>query len=305
MAVDYAKVLTALQNTFMVIGRGPGSADDFKKKTNLSVIQGGLDAFLQTAPDLPYAAIVAVSVESLANVVRSLLEYGVPRILTEKPGGLDRQEIIDITALAKSKGARVQIAYNRRFYAATLHALRLIAEDGGVQSMHFEFTEWDHVVRGLQTAPGVKEAWFLANSTHVVDLAFFLGGTPTEMQSFTSGGLDWHPNASVFAGAGRTEHGVLFSYQANWGAPGRWGLEVLTSNYRMIFRPMETLQILRKGSVNIEPVIIDDHLDKEFKPGLYEQVNRFLTEKNGGLCTLDEQLSRWNLYCRMAGYPCP
>jgi len=304
MAVDYAKVLTALQTPFIVIGRGPDSAQAFTEKTSLPVIQGGLDAYVQTSPELPNAAIIAVGVESLANAVRSLLAIGVKSILTEKPGGLTQREVSEISALAEVKKAKVLIAYNRRFYAATLHALDLIIKDGGVQSMHFEFTEWDHVIRDMHIAACVRDAWFIVNSTHVVDLAFFLGGTPIEIQAFTSGRLDWHSSASIFAGAGRTDRGVLFSYQANWSAPGRWGLEVLTAHYRMIFRPMETLQIMRKGSINIEPVAIDDHLDKKFKPGLYMQVCRFLTNQTIGFCTLDEQLSRWDVYCRMAGYPC-
>jgi predicted dehydrogenase len=303
MAIDYAKVLTALQVPFLVIGRGAASAQAFTEKTGLLVIQGGLDAFLQTAPETPSAAIVAIGVESLAKEVRGLLANNVPRILVEKPGALIRSEIVDLLALADSKKAQVRIAYNRRFYSSTLRALELIAEDGGVQSMHFEFTEWDHAVRGVQTAPGVKEAWFIANSTHVVDLAFFLGGVPTEMQTFTSGGLDWHPNASVFAGAGRTDRGALFSYQANWGAPGRWGVEVITSNYRLIFRPMEALQIMRKASVKIEPVEIDDSLDKTFKPGLYVQVQRFLADQLADFCTLDDQIAHWDVYSSMAGYP--
>lgn len=302
MAVDYAKVLAALQVPFLVIGRGSASAQVFTEKTGVPVIQGGLAAFLRTKPETPRAAIVAIGVESLAKEVQGLLANNVPRILVEKPGALTRREIVDLLTLANSNKAQVRVAYNRRFYAASMRALELIAEDGGVQSMHFEFTEWDHAVRSVQTAPGVKEAWFIANSTHVVDLAFFLGGVPIEMTSFTSGGLDWHPNASVFAGAGRTDRGALFSYQANWGAPGRWGVEVITSNYRLIFRPMETLQIMRKASVKIESVAIDDSLDKTFKPGLHVQVQRFLDDQLSDFCTLDDQLSHWDVYARMAGY---
>ena len=57
----------------------------------------------------------------------------------------------------------------------------------------------------------------------------------------------------------------LFSYQANWNAPGRWGIEILTSQHRLYLRPMEKLQIQNTGSVDISEVEIDDQLDKEFK----------------------------------------
>ena len=40
----------------------------------------------------------------------------------------------------------------------------IIAEDNGVTSFNFEFTEWSHEIEKLEKAPGVKENWFLANS---------------------------------------------------------------------------------------------------------------------------------------------
>jgi len=303
MAVDYAKVLSSLGVTTTVIGRGSESAKIFTEKVELPVVVGGLDAYIQTKPEIPSSAIVAVGVEALASTLRSLLDYGVLHILVEKPGVLTKDELVKMTTLAKANSARVQIAYNRRFYASTLRALELIEEDGSVESMHFEFTEWGHEIRDLKKAEGVKDSWFLANSTHVVDLAFYLGGAPSEINTFTSGSLDWHPSSAVFAGAGRTHTGAVFSYQANWDAPGRWGVEVITSNHRIIFRPMESLQIMRKGSVKIEPVELDDRLDREFKPGLFEQTRRFLGDERQGSCTLEDQLILWDTYCRIAGYP--
>ena len=302
MAVDYAKVLKALAVPVLVIGRGSTSAQTFSEKAGFPAYSGGLETFLADAPQVPDAAIVAVGVEGLAATTLRLLEYGVRRILVEKPGALNDLEIRELAAVATAQSAEVLIAYNRRMYASTLHAQRMIEEDGGVQSMHFEFTEWGHVIEGLHKADGVKPAWLLGNSTHVIDLAFYLGGTPVDMHCYTSGGLDWHPSSAVFAGAGRTDRGVLFSYQANWGAPGRWSVEVLTANYRLVFRPMESLQIIKKGSVTVEPVPLNDQMDKAFKPGLYEQVNRFIQRRADGLCTLEEQLVHWPLYTRIAGY---
>lgn len=302
MAVDYAKVLKSLATPTLIIGRGNASAKTFTEKTGLPAYIGGLETFLTDNPQLPESAIVAVGMENLATTTLRLLEFGVRRILVEKPGAMHSGEIREIAEAATVRSAEVWIAYNRRMYASTLHAQRLIEEDGGVQSMHFEFTEWGHVIEGLHKADGIKPAWLLANSTHVIDLAFYLGGSPIDMHCYTSGGLTWHPSSAVFAGAGRTDRGVLFSYQANWGAPGRWSVEVLTANYRFVFRPMESLQIIRKGSVVVEPVPLNDQMDKDFKPGLYEQVSRFIQRRPDGLCTLDEQLRHWPLYTQIAGY---
>ena len=41
---------------------------------------------------------------------------------------------------------------------------------------------------------------------------------------------------------------------------------------------MEQLFIQKIGSVEVEPVEIDDAIDKDYKPGLYEQVRVFLED---------------------------
>jgi predicted dehydrogenase len=302
MAVDYHKVLRDLGATTTVIGRGEASARRFETQTGQPVVAGGLEAHLAAMPSLPDAAIVATGVEALAPTARRLVAAGVRRLLLEKPGALTRSELDALASQAGAAGAEIVIAYNRRMYASTLAAQRMIEEDGGVRSVHFEFTEWSHVIEGLPKAPGVKEAWLLGNSTHVIDLAFHLSGAPVDLSTFTAGSLPWHPAAAAFSGAGRTEQGALFSYCANWDAPGRWSVEVLTRERRLIFRPMESLQVMRRGSVAIEPVPLDDAGDKAFKPGLHEQVCRFLRGRRDGLCSLAEQVRCWPLYERIAGY---
>ena len=104
------------------------------------------------------------------------MDYGVKNVLTEKPAGMNKVEIERICQVAEKNDARVYVAYNRRFYSSTAKAMEIICEDGGVKSFNFEFTEWSHVIAHLSTSPKVKNEWFLANSTHVVDLAFFFGG---------------------------------------------------------------------------------------------------------------------------------
>ena len=40
--------------------------------------------------------------------------------------------------------------------------------------------------------------------------------------------------AALVAGAGVTENGALFSYHANWEAPGRWSVEIMTKKRRLM-----------------------------------------------------------------------
>lgn len=301
MAQDYAKVLKSLGAGFSVIGRSAASAERFEAATGLPARQGGLSEALRTL-GAPKQAIVAVGVEQLANTAMELIRAGTRRLLVEKPGGLDTAEVSALVQAAAMHGADVWIAYNRRFYASTDMARRLIEEDGGATSCAFEFTEWSHVIAPLVKAPGVKEAWFLANSTHVVDLAFHLCGFPVDWKAWHGGSLNWHPSSARFCGAGVTQRGVFFSYQADWEAPGRWGLEVLTRKRRLVLRPMEQLQVIPLGSVKADAVDLDDRPDKEFKPGLFKQTKAFLDGDNRLACLVGEQLQHCAAYDWMAGY---
>lgn len=302
MALEYAKVLKAKGMEFAVIGRGEQSASAFEEKSGHPVLRGGLESVLQKQPSAPTAAIVAVDVEFLRPVCEELLDHGVQHVLLEKPGGVTAADIAALADRADQCGAYVALAYNRRFYASVLAAKGMIAEDGGVKTFSFEFTEWSHEIEGLPQPAAVKENWFLANSSHVVDLAFFLGGEPAEIAAFTNGSMSWHPSASAFAGAGRSKTGALFSYQANWDAPGRWGVEALTCIRRFILRPMEKLQVQKLRSVAIEPVEIDDTLDRQFKPGFALQVAAFLRRDRTDLCTIRQQSDRLKTFKRIAGY---
>lgn len=302
MAVEYAKVLRAKNITPITVGRSEASVQKYQAESGFPAFAGGIDAWLeQNQGNLPKHAIVAVGERSVGITTLALLAAGVQSILVEKPGGFAAEDIRAVGVLAREKSAKVAIGYNRRFYAAVAAAKKIIAEDGGVASFNFEFTEWGHVISGLVKEEGVKEQWFLSNSTHVIDLAFHLGGKPMQLAPFTAGGVDWHPSASIFSGAGKTTTGALFSYQANWTAPGRWSIEMLTSKHRLIFRPMEKLQIQNIGSVAVDVVDIDDEFDQQYKPGLYKQVEAFLAGDNTILPTIEDQVDMLDIYLKIRG----
>lgn len=303
MGIEYAKVLNALNLNYTAVGRGELSAKKFETETGHKVLIGGLDKFLATKPAIPDAAIVAVGIEALTETAMKLLKYGVLNILQEKPGVGYPSEIDSFVDLVIEKKANVLLAYNRRFYSSVIKAKEIILEDGGVSSFNFEFTEWSHIINTLEKTKVEHNTWFLCNSTHVIDTAFYLGGKPIKLAAFFKGGLDWHPASSIFSGAGITESDALFSYHANWEAPGRWVIEICTKKHRLIFKPMESLQIQDIGSVAIQQVIIDDHLDKEFKPGFFLQTKHFINEDFSKFCSIQEQKYMIEtFYNKMSGY---
>lgn len=296
MAVDYAKVLKAMGIEFAVVGRGQASCEKFKNETGMECISGGFDTWFNAQISFPKYAIVAVSEENLGSVTEKLIQRNVAKILVEKPGAATYEEVDRILQTQKDSSSKVFVGYNRRFYSSVQTAKKLIKEDGGVKSFFFEFTEWGHVIQEKVCPPLVKEEWLWHNSTHVMDLAFYLGGFPSKIASFKAGSLDWHPSGSKYSGAGVTQEGALFSYMANWAAPGRWVVEILTDKRRFIFKPLEKLQVQKIGSVAVEEHPIESQMDLNFKPGLYNQVKAFIEERDMDLVTLAQQKQNMQWY---------
>ena len=301
IAVEHARVMAALGVDFTVIGLGEESAQEFTKATGLAVDRGGLARALGNG-SFPQVAILALPVADLADAALSLINAGVQRLLIEKPGSLSIESLRDIRASASASGCLVSIAYNRRFYESTRKVSQMIKVDGGVTSVFFEFNEPKQIMDSDSYPREVRQRWFLANSTHVVDLVFHLCGSPTDWRSWSGGSLTGHPTSARFAGAGTLESGALFSYLSDWEAPGRWGIEIMTVNHRLILRPMEKLHMMRHGSFHVEEVNVDDSLDIDFKPGFFRQMETFLNEGHSQLCSIEEHVNNLDTYFEIANY---
>lgn len=279
MAIEYAKVLQAQKNDFITIGNTKTGANNFEKDIKTKVVLGGIENWLKNNSSIDfslYKVIVTVNEHLLGTIAKLLINAGFKDILLEKPGGLDIDDIKSVHSLAVEKKVNIYIAYNRRFFASTLKVKELIKADGGVTSFNFEFTEWGHIIKDLVKNKEILNEWLIQNSSHVVDLAFSVGGNPVDMKSFVSGGQSWHPKGTIFSGAGITDKGALFSYNANWDSAGRWWVEFLTKENRYIMKPMEQLFVQKRGSIALDKIELDDELDKNFKPGLYKQVEAYL-----------------------------
>ena len=299
MAIEYAKVLSAMQKDYLIVGRGEESASRCESLANHEVYRGGIEKFISENEDIPEKVIVAVYPLSLKEVAEQLINAGVKFILLEKPGGINLDEISELSDLAKEKQCFIYVAYNRRFYASVEKAKELIRLDGGVTSFNFEFTEWSHRIEALSKPKDELEEWFMANSTHVVDLAFYLGGIPKEISTYVSGSIPWYSKASAFAGSGVTKNGAVFSYKANWKSAGRWSIEMLTSEHKFLFEPIEQLRVQNRGEIQINQVDIDDEIDKKFKAGLYKEVEAFLSGNTDELPDIHEQKRNAEIYSVM------
>lgn len=295
MGKEYHKVLQAMGIDYTAVGRSEAGCRAFSEATGHSAFAGGLDRYIEEN-GMPYnKAILAVQAEYGSECAVKLINGGIKELLVEKPCGLDNAQADAIIQAAESHGAKVVIAYNRRFYAATLAAEQIIKEDGGVVSMKFDFTE-----KGFRDEESI-DGLLIGNSTHVMDLAFWLAGEPAELLALNNIEKKGSSLRVEFAGAGRTVKEALFSYSANWKAPGRWSVEVMTPKHRLIFSPMEKLQIQDTGSFAVREEKIDDALDVRFKPGIYKEVEMFLGNiDNERLLTIQKQRKHFEYYFAIA-----
>lgn len=302
MAGEYYKVLNGMEIKPIIVGRSKEKCEQFEKNYEATVYSGGVENVFKDIKQIPQYAIVAASIEQLYSCTSYLLECGVKNILVEKPAGISVEEVKKLSELASQNNSNVFVAYNRRFYRSTEKALEIIKEDGGLKSFVFEFTEWESDILACIKSEIVRENILFANSSHVIDLAFYFGGYPVQMNSFVSGELSWHHNGCIYAGAGVTDKEALFSYSANWGAPGRWAIELMTPKHRLYFKPMEKLAIQDLNSVKVNEYEMDYGFDELYKPGLYEQVNAFLNNQNDNrLLSIQEFADHIELYQKIAG----
>lgn len=291
MAVEYAKVLQGQGVNFQVIGRGITSADAFFNATGKKPITGGLQNFLENVESTNNTfAIIATGTEVLVDCLRMLIKKSITNILIEKPAAVSVDELNSKKDIFLPFSDSIFVAYNRRFYASVLEAEKLIEEDGGLQAMNFEFTEWTHKIDPAKKVKAVLNNWFFANSTHVVDLAFFLAGKPVNWSTYTkSGTLDWH-DKTIFSGAGITDKAVVFSYLSHWESAGRWGIELLTRKNKIYLKPLEGILVQPKGTITPQDHVFDNSFDQEYKPGLYKQVEAFLNGDSSRFITIGQQL---------------
>lgn len=303
MAREYIKVLDAVHVPYKIVGNTIESVKRFNEDTGKSAVAGGVEKYINLQQQVPRYAIVAVNGENLFWVTKTLIVTGVTRILVEKPGAVTTEQLIELRKKAKEYNAKVFVAYNRRFYCSVRKLKEIVEKDGGIESINFEFTEWQHVIEKTDHPDEIKQKWFLMNSSHVVDLVFYLAGNPKEIHSYKRGYLTWHKAGSIYAGCGITEKNVIFNYQANWEAPGRWGIEVLTCKHRLYLRPLEKLQVQNIASVKIEDYPLDDKIDMQYKSGLFCEVKALLNDTNldVDLCSIDEQIEHMNIYSKISG----
>mgnify|MGYP001793321326 CR=1 FL=1 len=307
MSVAYAKAFQAAHLEFRCFGRGEASARNFEQQTMVPAGTGPLEDQLAATSIDGAKVIVAVNVGELSDVCHRLLDAGAAMILVEKPGGVD---LDDMRTLATADVEnRIRLAYNRRFLKSTQKAADIIAEDGGVQTIHFEFTELPDRIEALGVHPPEVLANFAyANSSHVFDMAFYLGLSADDLSDVTVSGavrqgeISWHPEGSRFASCGTIGNNALYSCFADWRSGGNWSVEITTAHRRLRLKPLETLTQQLRETFAIEEIPLERD-QTGLKPGLPDMVRNFLYDDGSKMPTMQQQVKRMQVFARILARP--
>ncbi len=276
MAKQYANALSQMKvKDVTVISRTQQKVsqlcDEFGFQPNLKEPKEALNKMERK--DL---TIIATQIESLLPMTKLAIESGQDNVLIEKPGSLYSNELLSLDN--SSNGKRIRIAYNRLVYP-NLHKLKqLVNEEGGITSCNFNFTERIHSIDFDKESKETFSRWGIANSLHIISMVLDLIGIPKQSLFYQTGKLDWHPTGSIFVGSGLSEKKIPFSYHADWGSSGRWGIEVMTSQnaYRLI--SLEELYICHKDSFEWGKIPFKIAYPK-VKQGVAEEISLMLEEE--------------------------
>lgn len=305
MTREYLRVVDYLACNVIVVGRGKDKVNNLKEEfENPLFISGGIENYITEGHEIPEFAINTVSIGQLKETSLKLIKSGIKYLLIEKPGALFLDDLKEVFDVAQNYNVKVWIAYNRRFYSSVKTLKEEIISDGGVSSVHFEFTEWIHTIDSEMYDKQALNKWIVANSSHVIDTVFSIIGLPKTLSAIVQGQnvIEWHPSGNVFTGSGISINNIPFTYHSNWESAGRWSIEVITKNRRFYLKPMEKLQVQLKGSIQINEFVIDDQIDIRFKPGLFLQTKAFLELETDKLVSIEEQIKMMPFYDMIGGY---
>jgi len=282
MGRAYVGALQALGvGKIYVCSRSKKGFEDLRGLPNVETISGGIDR-LSRVPGVDELVIVATPTDTLVSFSKILINLGFRRLLIEKPVSLWSREIEELSDFVSKSEAFAMCAYNRVAYPSVIEVLARCAQEGGVTSIAYDFTELIRADWTERFPPEELMRWGLANSVHVLSMAHGIGGLPSLWNSYRTGGLEWHPTGSIFVGSGMTNSDVPFSYHADWDSKARWSVEVHTSQSTYKLCPLE--QVFRKSSGlgNYEEVPVEVYAPKA-KAGLAEQVAAMLHDGVGAM----------------------
>ena len=217
----------------------------FCKREKIKLLTGGFERNLVNI-EKKDLTIIAIPIPKILSATEIATEHDQINILIEKPGSLFSKEL-EHASKSLSK-FQIRVGFNRLVYPNFYKLKNLCEKEGGITSCRFTFTERLSKINFKKKLDDVYKRWGIGNSLHPISMAFELIGLPKKIYSQQYGNLEWHPTGSIFVGDGLSKRGIPFSYHADWGSGGRWGIEVNTSKNSYQLIPLEDLFVCKKDT---------------------------------------------------------
>lgn len=300
IAREYIKAFQYIGGaTISVLTRSEKSAMSIAEEFSIENVYFGGEDKLRSAMEGVSHVVIATPIETLQRYLVLLSGYNLDKILVEKPAFLSSRELR--SHISDYSHENVSVAMNRLFFPSVLK-LGYILNTESVTSAEFSFTEWIHTIDENKFSQPELKFWGLSNCIHVIATVFDLIGKPTEISTYRTKfqGVEWHGNGSIFAGAGKTESGALFSYKSDWESAGRWYIKVNTAKGCYNLTPMENLTFTPKGSVREQEIELDK--PENIKEGFEPMLRSWLYGDGRSPVTLHELKSHHEIIEEIFGY---
>lgn len=297
---QYLKALLRLKiSNITVITKTGKQIRDFCNSTKIDLLTGGFEKNLPLC-GINDLVIVTTPIPLLISATKSAIAAGNKNILIEKPGSLYRKKLLPLM----SSKVKIRIAYNRIVYPNFYKLKTLIEKDGGITSCRFTFTEWLNRIDLTKYQKDEYQFWGISNSLHVISMAMELIGMPKKLSTQKNGLLKWHKSGAIFVGSGISTKNIPFSYHADWGSGGRWGIEIMTKENLYQLKPLEELYVMPKYSGEKHRISFKATFP-DTKPGLVEEIALMLNpnmEKKISLMTVRKAAAYNELAEKIFGY---
>ena len=267
LSKQYIKALLKLNiSDITVVTKTGNQIREFCDSNKINLLTNGFERNLVSC-GVKDLVIVATPIPLLIPATDLAIKVGNKNILIEKPGSLYHKQLSSL----KPNTAKIRIAYNRIVYPNFYKLKTLIEKEGGITSCRFTFTEWLNRIDFTKYQKDEYKFWGISNSLHVISMAMELIGMPKKLSTNRSGFLKWHESGSIFVGSGISEKNIPFSYHADWGSGGRWGIEIFTKENLYQLISLEELYVTPKYSVERFQVPLKASFSN-IKPGLAEEI---------------------------------
>ena len=130
--------------------------------------------------------------------------------------------------------------------------MNIINSKGGITSILIEGHERFWKIDKKRNKK-LLENWIYANSTHTIDLLRFFGGDYKKIYTLKKSFKQ--KNGDHFSMILRSNKNIIATYISNWYSPDGWSINLFGNGITIIYNPLK--------------------IDKNFKPGFYEQMISF------------------------------